>query len=84
MFKSAHCSVYLLCSQEREKRKLHSSLFFLFLQQDHSSKGCASEKQMMDFPGGPVGKTVLPLQGTQVQSLVGELRVGEKGTSPLA
>ena len=27
-----------------------------------------------DFPGGPAVKTVLPLQGTWVQSLVGELR----------
>ena len=30
MFRPAHCSVYLLCSQEREKRKTHSS-FFLFI-----------------------------------------------------
>ena len=28
----------------------------------------------MDFPGGPVVKTAFPLQGVQVQSLVGELR----------
>ena len=28
----------------------------------------------MDFPSGPVVKTVLPLQGAQVRSLVGELR----------
>ena len=28
---------------------------------------------MRDFPGGPVGKTALPMQGAQVQSLVGEL-----------
>ena len=27
-----------------------------------------------DFPGGPVFKTVLPLKGMQVRSLVGELR----------
>ena len=27
-----------------------------------------------DFPSNPVVKTVLPLQGTWVQSLVGELR----------
>ena len=27
-----------------------------------------------DFPGGPVGRICLPMQGTQVQSLVGELR----------
>ena len=27
-----------------------------------------------DFPGGPVVKTELPMQGLQVQSLVGELR----------
>ena len=26
-----------------------------------------------DFPGTPVAKTVLPVQGTQVQSLVKEL-----------
>ena len=26
-----------------------------------------------DFPGSPVAKTVLPVQGTQVQSLVKEL-----------
>ena len=26
-----------------------------------------------DFPGGPVAKAVLPLQGPRVQSLVGEL-----------
>jgi len=26
-----------------------------------------------DFPGGPVVKTVLPMQGVQVQSLVREL-----------
>ena len=26
-----------------------------------------------DFPGGPVAKTLLPMQGTQVQSLVKEL-----------
>ena len=26
-----------------------------------------------DFPGGPVVKTALPLQGAQVRSLVGEL-----------
>ena len=29
---------------------------------------------MGDFPGGPVVKTVLPVQGMQVQSLVGGLR----------
>ena len=29
---------------------------------------------MGDFPGGPLVKTVLPVQGMQVQSLVGELR----------
>ena len=29
--------------------------------------------QCRDFPGGPVGKTVLPMQGAQVRSLVGEL-----------
>ena len=29
---------------------------------------------MRDFPGDPVVKTVFPLQGTQVQSLAGELR----------
>ena len=28
----------------------------------------------LGFPGGPVVKTVLPLQGTQFQSLVVELR----------
>ena len=27
-----------------------------------------------DFPGGPVVKTALPLQGPRVQSLVGELK----------
>ena len=27
-----------------------------------------------DFPGGPGVKTALPLQGAQVQSLVGKLR----------
>ena len=27
-----------------------------------------------DFPGGPEGRICLPVQGTQVQSLVGELR----------
>ena len=27
-----------------------------------------------DFPGGPVAKTALPMQGVQVQSLVVELR----------
>ena len=26
-----------------------------------------------DFPGGPVAKTVLPMQGAQVLSLAGEL-----------
>ena len=29
---------------------------------------------MRDFPGDPVVKTMFPLQGTQVQSLAGELR----------
>ena len=29
---------------------------------------------MRDFPGGPVVKTMLPLQGGRVQSLVRELR----------
>ena len=29
---------------------------------------------LRDFPGSPVIKTALPLQGTRVQSLVGELR----------
>ena len=28
-----------------------------------------------DFPGDPVAKTVLPMQGAQVQSLTEELRV---------
>ena len=27
-----------------------------------------------DFPGGPVGKTLLPVKRFQVQSLIGELR----------
>ena len=27
-----------------------------------------------DFPGGPVVKTMLPMQGVQFRSLVGELR----------
>ena len=31
------------------------------------------EKQERNFPGDPVVKTALPLQGAQVQSLVGEL-----------
>ena len=30
--------------------------------------------QLGDFPGGPVFKTVLPLQGTRIPSLVRELR----------
>ena len=30
--------------------------------------------QCRDFPGGPVAKNVLPLQGAQVRSLVGEPR----------
>ena len=30
-------------------------------------------KVVRGFPGGLVAKTVLPMQGTQVQSLVGEL-----------
>ena len=29
---------------------------------------------MKDFSGGPVVKTMLPLQGEQVQSLAGKLR----------
>ena len=29
---------------------------------------------MRDFPGGPVVKNPLPMQGTRVRSLVGELR----------
>ena len=32
------------------------------------------EKEDGDFPGNKAVKTVLPLQGVQVQSLVGELR----------
>ena len=31
-------------------------------------------KPTKDFPGGPVVKTVLPLQGARVQSLVMELK----------
>ena len=32
MFRPAHCSLYLLCSQEKEKKKpyMPPSLFFLF------------------------------------------------------
>ena len=33
-----------------------------------------SEARQRDFPGGPVVKTLLPLQGARVPSLVGELR----------
>ena len=33
-------------------------------------------ENMWDFPGGPVVRTALPLQGTWVGSLVGELRSG--------
>ena len=29
---------------------------------------------MVDFPGGPVVDSVLPLQGARVRSLVGDLR----------
>ena len=31
------------------------------------------KQQEQDFPGGPVAKTALPTQGTQAQSLVGEV-----------
>ena len=31
-------------------------------------------KQRRDFPGGPMVKILLPMQGMQVQSLAGELR----------
>ena len=33
-----------------------------------------NETQPWDFPGGPVVKTALPMQGGRVRSLVGELR----------
>ena len=36
--------------------------------------GITVQKRIMgDFPGGPVGKTVLPVQGAWVRFLVGEL-----------
>ena len=35
-----------------------------------------------DFPGGPVGKNLLPMQGTWVQSLVGELRPPHAAVNP--
>ena len=37
-------------------------------------KGKNKKGRKSDFFGGPVVKTVLPMQGAQVQSLVGELR----------
>ena len=40
----------------------------------HSLPASFARVLMRDFPGGPVVKTMLPLQGGRVQSLVMELR----------
>ena len=39
----------------------------------HQIVGCRTEKIYRDFPGGPVVKTTLPMQGARVRSLVREL-----------
>ena len=55
-----------LCTFYRRKQYKEDVLYILSL--IHTEK-----KEIFYFPGGPVVDSVLPLQGTQVQSLVGKV-----------
>ena len=56
MFSPAHCSLYLLCSQERERKK-NSFLFFSFSLQHFQSRNRDLENECMELKGerGRVG-----------------------------
>ena len=58
----AWCRVFTICSE-----------FSLLESSQKGSVNFIFKNYGSDFPGSPVAKTVLPVQGTQVQSLVKEL-----------
>ena len=60
----------------RGEQRIFALLSTIFLAHKYSALCTASVNTFIlrDFPGGPVVKTMLPVQKMQVQSLVRELR----------
>ena len=59
----------LLIIQQKQTGTVPTKL----LEQLRTEGHCINSRKLRDFPGGPVAKTLLAMQGPQVQSLVREL-----------
>ena len=60
--------------KKKKKTQVICTLIFIFWDSLSSKYVRIKKKKIGDFPGGSVAETVLPTQGVQVRSLVGELK----------